>query len=71
MPATIEDKKVSDMTAGEFKNLIRDVIYEMIDPDYGLELRPEIEEALKESIKQKERGEGIPFEEVKKQLGLS
>lgn len=70
MPTVIEDKKVSDMTIGELKRLIREVIYELIDPDYGLELRPEIVEELKESMKQKERGEGIPFEEVKKQLGL-
>ncbi|MFN3739511.1 MAG: hypothetical protein ACK4TF_02410 [Thermodesulfovibrionales bacterium] len=70
MPTVIEDKKVSDMTIGELKRLIREVIYELIDPDYGLELRPEIVEELKESMKQKERGEGIPLEEVKKQLGL-
>lgn len=70
MPTVTEDKKVSDMTIGELKALIRDAINELIDPDYGLELRPEIEESLKESIKQKERGEGIPLEEVKKKLGL-
>ncbi|MEK6679987.1 MAG: hypothetical protein AABY39_11280 [Nitrospirota bacterium] len=70
MPATLEDKKVSDMTVGELKSLIRDAINELIDPDYGLELRPEVEESLRESMKQMERGEGIPLEEVKKQLGL-
>jgi hypothetical protein len=70
MPATLEDKKVSDMTVGELKSLIRDAINELIDPDYGLELRPEIEEGLRESMKQMERGEGLPLEEVKKQLGL-
>jgi hypothetical protein len=70
MPATLEDKKVSDMTVGELKSLIRDTINELIDPDYGLELRPEVEESLRESMKQMERGEGIPLEEVKKQLGL-
>lgn len=67
MPILIEDKKVSDMTAGELKNLIRDVIYEMIDPDYGLELRPEIEEALRKSLESKER---IPVEKVTEELGL-
>lgn len=70
MPATLEDKKVSDMTVGELKSLIRDAINELIDPDYGLELRHEVEESLRESMKQMERGEGIPLEEVKKQLGL-
>ncbi len=70
MPVTLEDKKVSDITVGELKSLIRDTINELIDPDYGLELRPEVEESLRESMKQMERGEGIPLEEVKKQLGL-
>lgn len=70
MPTVTEDKKVSEMTIGELKALIRDAIYELVDPDYGLELRPEIEESLKESIKQEERGEGIPLEKVKKELGL-
>lgn len=70
MPSVRESKKVSDMTVEELKTLIRDVIYELIDPDYGLELKPEVEESLRESLKQKERGEGIPLEEVKRQLGF-
>lgn len=68
MPATAENKKVSDMTAGELKELIRDTINELIDPDYGLELRPELEEELKKSIESKER---IPVEKVAKDLGLT
>ncbi len=67
MPATLEDKKVSDMTVGELKSLIRDAINELIDPDYGLELRPEVEEELKKSLESKER---IPVEEVAKELKL-
>ena len=67
MPATLEDKKVSDMTVGELKSLIRDAINELIDPDYGLELRPEVEEELKKSLEAKER---IPVEEVAKELKL-
>ncbi|MBI4824017.1 MAG: hypothetical protein HY805_07305 [Nitrospirae bacterium] len=70
MPTVTEDKKVSDMTVKELKALIKDAVLETLDPDYGLELRPEIIEELKESIRQKERGEGIPLEKVKKQLGL-
>jgi ABC-type glutathione transport system ATPase component len=70
MGTVVKDKKVSDMTAGELQELIRNTIHEFIDPDYGLELRPEVEEELRESIRQKERGEGIPLEDVKKQLGL-
>ena len=70
MPTTIEDKKITDLTVCDLKTLIRDVLSELIDPDYGLELRPEVEKELRESIKQKERGEGSPLEEVKKRLGL-
>ena len=70
METALKEKKVSDMTVGELQQLIRKTIYEMLDPDYGLELRPEIEKDLEESMKQKERGEGIPLEEVKKHLGL-
>ena len=67
MPITAEGKKVSNMTVEELKALIREVIAEVIDPDYGLELRPEFEEALKRSLKSKER---IPVEKVAKKLGL-
>lgn len=67
MPITAEGKKVSNMTVEEFKALIREVIAEVIDPDYGLELRPEFEKALNRSLKSKER---IPVEKVAKKLGL-
>ena len=67
MPITAEGKKVSNMTVEELKALIREIIAEVIDPDYGLELRPEFEEALKRSLKSKER---IPVEKVAKKLGL-
>ncbi len=70
MPTTIGDKKVTDLTVSDLKTLIRDVLSELIDPDYGLELRPEVEKELRESIKQKERGEGLSLKEVKKRLGL-
>lgn len=70
MNTTLKDKKVSDMTVGELRDLIKDTIYELIDPDYGLKLKPEIKENLKESLKQKERGEGVSLAEAKKRLGL-
>lgn len=62
--------KVMNMTADELKTLIKDVVYEVMDPDYGLELRGEAEKSLKDSRRQKERGEGLPLKEVKKRLGL-
>lgn len=70
METALKEKKVSDMTVGELQDLIRKTIHEMLDPDYGLDLRPEIEEELKDSMRQKERGEGLSLEEAKKQLGL-
>ncbi len=70
MPTTIEDKKISELTVSDLKTLIRDVFVELIDPDNGLELRPEVEQELRESMKQKDKGQGLPLEEVKKRLGL-
>ena len=70
MSTTTKDKKISDMSVYEFKTLIRDTIYEIIDPDYGFELRPEVEEGLKKSLKQKANGEGMSLEEAKNKLGL-
>lgn len=67
MSTVTEDKKVSDMTAGELKALIRETIYGLIDPDYGLELRPEVEESLRKSVESEER---IPVEKVAAELGL-
>ncbi len=61
------DKKVGDMTVRELKKLIKDTVLEVIDPDYGLELRPDVEKELLESMKSKER---IPVEDVAKELGL-
>ncbi len=66
MPA-IEEKKIADMTGKEFKTLIRQTLYELFDPDEGLELRPEVEEELRQSLASKER---IPIEEVAEKLGL-
>lgn len=70
MSTVVSDKKISDMTAGELRILIRETIQEIIDPDYGLQLRPEVEDSLLESMEQKRQGRGIPLEEVKRQLGL-
>lgn len=50
------DKKVGDITVRELKKLIKDTVLEVIDPDYGLELRPEVEEELRASMKGKEKG---------------
>ena len=65
-----ESKKVSEMTAAELRSLIKETIYEVIDPDYGLELRSELEASLKESLRDKAQGKAITLEETKKRLGL-
>lgn len=64
--------KVADLTKEEFKMLIGEVIEEklreLLDPDFGLELREDFIVKLESSIASKER---IPFEDAKKRLGLS
>ncbi len=70
MSTETKDKKVGEMTRSELQQLIREVIYEFLDPDHGLQLNPDFEESLKETMKQKERREGITLEEAKKVLGL-
>ncbi|NWF51491.1 MAG: hypothetical protein HXY47_00200 [Nitrospirae bacterium] len=63
--------KVADLSIDELKELIGKVIEEKIrefvDPDYGLEFREDFIHALETSINSKER---IPFEDVKRRLGL-
>lgn len=64
--------KVADLSKEELKALISEVIEEkfreLFDPDYGLELREDFVQALETSIASTER---IPFEDVKKKVGLS
>lgn len=64
--------KVADLSKDELKALIGEVIEEkfreLFDPDYGLEFREDFVQAIETSIASKER---IPFEDVKKRLGLS
>ena len=64
--------KVADLTIDELKKLIREAVDEqfkeiLFDPDNGLELKDEMEQRLRASFASKER---IPFEEVKKRVGL-
>jgi len=61
------DKKLADITLSELKETFREVILETMDPDYGLELRDEVTEALHESLAQQTRGEGVSLEEAIKE----
>lgn len=67
MAIVTKDKKVGDMTVKELKSLIRNSIHEVIDPDYGMKLRPEVEASLKKSVKSKKR---TSVEKVAAELGL-
>jgi hypothetical protein len=51
------DKKISDLTVGEFKYLMKEIISENLDVDKGLELRDEVKEELKEYISKKKEGD--------------
>jgi hypothetical protein len=70
MQTAIKTKKVGDMTTVELKNLIKDTLFEVIDPDHGLELHTEVEKELLESRKQRKSGQGLSLKEAKKHLGL-
>ena len=65
-------KTVADLTIAEFRALVREivaeVVEELIDPDEGLEVRPEFIEEMKELLASDEPT--IPAEEVYRQLGL-
>ena len=70
MKTAVKTKKVGDMTTAELKNLIRDTLFEVIDPDHGLELRTEVEKELLQTRKQRKSGHGLSLKETKKHLGL-
>jgi hypothetical protein len=61
---------VGELTVSELRDLISDVVEEKLaearlDPDEGLELRPELAAELRESQERVARGErGIPLQEV-------
>lgn len=68
--------KVTDLSTEDLKALIGEVVEEKLievlgDPDWGLELRPEMAERLRKSLAALERGEkGVPLEEAAKRLGI-
>jgi hypothetical protein len=70
MHTAVKEKKIVDMTVNELQSIIRDTMHEFIDPDYGLSLRPDIENELKESRKQRKEGQGISLKAAKKQLEI-
>jgi hypothetical protein len=64
--------KVADLSTDELKELIGKIIEEkfreLVDPDMGLGLKADFVQALEAAIASEER---IPFDAVKKKLGLN
>lgn len=54
----------------ELKKLLRETLEEFLDPDFGLELRAEVKQALAKSLEEKKKGKIYSFEEVKRELEL-
>jgi len=66
---------ISDLTVAEFRALVRDVVrqtlHELIDPDVGLSLSEELEAELRTSLEAVKAGaETIPAEKLAADLGL-
>jgi rRNA-processing protein FCF1 len=68
--------EVKDLSIDELKLIIQETVTETIesllnDPDQNLDLKPEIEQQLQESLEKTKNGErGIPAEEIAQKLGL-
>lgn len=68
--------KVKDLSREELRTLVKDAVEDALvglfgDPDYGLELRPEVIDRLQHSLKQVKGEERIPAEEVAKRVGVN
>ncbi len=72
----LDKVKVSDLTVEELRTIVqetvRETLLEILDPDYGLEVREELLEELRESVERVKKGEEplISAEEVVRRLGL-
>ena len=62
------DAKISEMTAGQLRELIMETIHEALDPDHDLQLTTEVETELRDALVNPQQG--IPLEQVIKELGL-
>jgi 5S rRNA maturation endonuclease (ribonuclease M5) len=61
--------KLDKKTKAAIEEIVERKLIEILgDPDYGLELRKEVKERVKQSLK--EGGKGIPAATVAKKLGL-
>lgn len=69
--------RVNDLTVDEFRDMLHEVVEEVLeeklglwtDPDANLELRPEVAESLRDYLASNRRGDGAV--DVFKTLGLN
>ena len=68
--------KVADLSVEELKALIAEIMEDKLgeilgDPDWGLDLKEDVQRRLKESLANLKKGKGgIPAEEVAQKLGF-
>jgi len=67
--------KINELTLEQLKALIdeavEDKLGEYLDPDKGLEVKPELLKELRKSLAEVRRGKrGIPLEQLAKELGI-
>ncbi len=63
------DKKIKDLTISEFNTLVKKIVRKELndfDPDNNLEIKDDIKNILRKSVKERKTGiqETVPFEEV-------
>ena len=69
--------QIKDLSVEDFILLIQETVAEtvkslLIDPDANQQLKPDVAQALIESLHQTQNGKrGVPVEEVAKRLGLN
>jgi hypothetical protein len=73
----MEDARVADLTIAEFRRLVKEIVRQTLremasDPDEGLPLREDIEEALQQSLAAHRSGQmqTTSAQEAAKRLGL-
>ncbi|MCX8027025.1 MAG: hypothetical protein N3A62_04105 [Thermodesulfovibrionales bacterium] len=66
----LENKKVSDLTVKEFKELLSASIKDLIDDDYGYEMREQVIREIQQASNEIKKGNSITLEEVAEKYGI-
>ncbi len=61
-------KEDSVLSEKKLKKIMKEVLDEYFDPDYGMKIKKEFSEILKKSKSEEERGELFPLEDIKKEI---